>query len=268
MQRGTRCKAKHADTCAVRPAWVQSQRRTSSPGHAARSSARSAAVLGGGRSRPQGSHRYCNRTDAAPPRAARAGRRGGWQSRAESPRPRAAPAAPSAAAARGPDPQTGCLRSAPSPDLPWPDFATSAILALLTGEERKPLRAACQAGRDAVDAGITRLKLRDLSSWGGCQGAAPWAGASLEALRLPALRHLDMHVEGYDLGWEQHGAAHMRGAARLVEAHAASLRTLRLSFWITPHQNLTPSWPPWRSASWRACCRPRRCPPCGAWTWA
>jgi hypothetical protein len=51
----------------------------------------------------------------------------------------------------------------PSPNLPWPDFATPAILALLTGEERKPLREACRAGRDAVDAGITRLELRQLS---------------------------------------------------------------------------------------------------------
>jgi hypothetical protein len=52
----------------------------------------------------------------------------------------------------------------PSPDLPWPDFATPAILALLTGEERKPLRAVCRAGRDAVDAGITRLELNEMSN--------------------------------------------------------------------------------------------------------
>jgi hypothetical protein len=120
----------------------------------------------------------------------------------------------------------------PSPDLPWPEFATPAILALLTGEERKPVRAACRAGRDAVDAGITRLQLRQLSDWGGGQGAASWAGVPSEAVRLPALRHLALYF--YSLDWAQHGAAHMRGAARLVAAHAASLRTLRLMFWITP----------------------------------
>jgi hypothetical protein len=123
----------------------------------------------------------------------------------------------------------------PSPDLPWPEFATPAILALLTGKERKPVRAACRAGRDAVDAGITRLQLRELSNWGGGQGAAPWAGVPLEAVSLPALRHLKL--DGYydfDI-WEQHGAAHMRGAARLVAAHTPALRTLHLSFWIKSH---------------------------------
>jgi hypothetical protein len=121
------------------------------------------------------------------------------------------------------------------PDLPWPDFATPAILALLTGEERTPLRAACRAGRDAVDAGITRLKLMQLSDLGSGQGAAPWAGVPLGAVRLPALRHLNLdNFSTSDLGWAQHGAIHMRGAARLVAAHAVSLRTLRLMFWITP----------------------------------
>jgi hypothetical protein len=52
-----------------------------------------------------------------------------------------------------------------------PNFATPTILALLTGEERKPVRAACRAGRGAVDAGISRLELKDLSDWGGGQGA-------------------------------------------------------------------------------------------------
>ena len=76
--------------------------------------------------------------------------------------------------------------------MPWPEFATPAILALLTGKGRKPVRAACRAGRDAVDAGITRLQLKELSNWGGGQGAAPWTGLPLEAVRLPALRHLDL----------------------------------------------------------------------------
>jgi hypothetical protein len=59
---------------------------------------------------------------------------------------------------------------------------------------------------------------------------------SLEAVRLPALRHLDLYwSSSSSLGWQQHGAAHMPGAARLVAAHAASLRTLHLSFWITSH---------------------------------
>ena len=120
-----------------------------------------------------------------------------------------------------------------SSDLPWPEFATPAILAPLTGEERKPLREVCRAGRDAVDAGITRLELRRLSSWGGGQGAPPWAGVPLDAVRLPALRHLKLDCDDYPWDWQQHGPAHMRGAARLVAAHA-SLRTLRLSFWITP----------------------------------
>jgi hypothetical protein len=35
--------------------------------------------------------------------------------------------------------------------------------------------------------------------------------------------------------WPQRGAAHMRGAARLVAAHAASLRTLGLEIWITSY---------------------------------
>jgi hypothetical protein len=122
----------------------------------------------------------------------------------------------------------------PSPDLPWPAFATPAILALLTGEERKPVRAACRAGRDAVDAGITRLELNELSHWGGGQGATSWAGVPLDAVRLPALRHLKLDCDDYPSDWAQHGAAHMRGAARLVAVHAASLRTLRLMFWITP----------------------------------
>jgi hypothetical protein len=119
----------------------------------------------------------------------------------------------------------------PSPDLPWPEFSTPAILALLTGRERKPLREVCRAGRDAVDAGITRLELGPLSSWGGDQGGAPWAGAPLGAVSLPALRHLNLSSSSS--GWEQHGAVHMRGAARLVAAHAASLRTLNLNLYIT-----------------------------------
>jgi hypothetical protein len=122
-----------------------------------------------------------------------------------------------------------------SPDLSWPEFATPAILALLTGEERKPLRAACRAGRDAVDAGITRLEMGHLSNWEGGQGAEPWSGVPLGAVRLPALRHLNVDSGGDDSDWEQHGAAHMRGAARLVAAHAASLRTLCLRFWIISH---------------------------------
>jgi hypothetical protein len=104
-------------------------------------------------------------------------------------------------------------------------------LAPLTGEERKPLREVCRAGRDAVDAGITRLELSLLSAWGGGQESTSWAGAPLGAVRLPALRHLNLYQYS---GWAQHGAAHMRGAARLVAAHAASLRTLRLYFCITP----------------------------------
>jgi hypothetical protein len=121
-----------------------------------------------------------------------------------------------------------------SSDLPWPEFATPAILAPLSGEERKPLRAACRAGRDAVDAGITRLELILLSNWGGGQGAAPWTGVPLDVVRLPALRHLKLDCDDYPSDWEPGGAAHMRGAARLVAAHAASLSSLRLSFWITP----------------------------------
>jgi hypothetical protein len=119
----------------------------------------------------------------------------------------------------------------PPPDLPWPDFATPAILALLTGEERKPPRAVSWAGRDAVDAGITRLKLTDLSGWGGGQGSAPWGGAPFEAVRLPALRHLNLYLPPF--GWATHGAAYMRAVARLVAAHAPALRTLRLSFRVT-----------------------------------
>jgi hypothetical protein len=110
----------------------------------------------------------------------------------------------------------------------------SAILAQLTGEERKPLRAACRAGRYAVDAGVTRRRLIQLSGWGGGLGAALWASMPLKAVRLPALRHLDLQEESATCsGWAQRGAAHMRGAARQVAAHAASLRTLRLEFWIT-----------------------------------
>ena len=122
----------------------------------------------------------------------------------------------------------------PSPDLPWPEFATPAILALLTGEERKPVRAACRAGRDAVDAGITRLELEEMRNWGGGQRATPWASVRIEPVRLPALRHLDLCRCSSDWIWAHHGAAHMRGAARLVAAHAASLLTLSLSFYITP----------------------------------
>jgi hypothetical protein len=120
-----------------------------------------------------------------------------------------------------------------SSDLPWPEFATPAIVQFLTGEERKPLRAACRAGRDAVDAGITRLEMGHLSNWEGGQGAPPWAVVPLDAVRLPALRHLDLY-HGYSGSWAQHGAAHMRGATRLVTAHASSLRTLRLRLEITP----------------------------------
>jgi hypothetical protein len=84
-----------------------------------------------------------------------------------------------------------------------------------------------------VDAGIARLKLNELSDWGGGQGSASsWAGAPLDAVRLPALRHLNLYLSSSS-DWAQRGAAHMRGAARLVAAHAASLRTLRLSFDIT-----------------------------------
>jgi hypothetical protein len=55
------------------------------------------------------------------------------------------------------------------------------------------VRAACRAGRDAVDAGITRLELKDLSHWGDGQGSASWAGGvTREAVRLPALRHLNL----------------------------------------------------------------------------
>jgi hypothetical protein len=106
-------------------------------------------------------------------------------------------------------------------------------LAPLTGEERKPLRAACRAGRDAVDAGITRLELKELSNWGSGQGAAPWTGVSLDFVRLPALRHLNLGLFRSSSPWEQHGAAHMRGAARLMAAHAPALHTLRLSLWIS-----------------------------------
>jgi hypothetical protein len=128
----------------------------------------------------------------------------------------------------------------PSPDLPWPEFATPAILALLTGEERRPLREACRAGRDAVDAGITRLELDHLWVWGGGQAPALWAGVPLGAVRLPALRHLHLDQYYYLSAWEQHGAAHMRGAARLVGAHAASLRTLRLRLTIAPQAKSHP----------------------------
>jgi hypothetical protein len=82
-----------------------------------------------------------------------------------------------------------------------------------------------------VDAGITRLELRLLSDWGGHEAVA-WASAPFETVRLPALRHLDLHpCSSFD--WVPHGAAHMRAAARLVAAHAASLHTLILEFWIT-----------------------------------
>jgi hypothetical protein len=85
-----------------------------------------------------------------------------------------------------------------------------------------------------VDAGITRLELNELSSWGGGQGAALWSSLPLDAVRLPALSHLNLHWRSYySSGWEQNAAAHMRGATRLVAAHAASLRTLYLGFWIT-----------------------------------
>jgi hypothetical protein len=67
-----------------------------------------------------------------------------------------------------------------------------------------------------------------MSDWGSVQARAPWAGVPLDAVRLPALRHLNMST--YSMEWAQHGAAHMRGAARLVAAYAASLRTLRLRF--------------------------------------
>jgi hypothetical protein len=83
-----------------------------------------------------------------------------------------------------------------------------------------------------VDAGITRLSLKHLWHWGGGKGAAPWSGMPPDAVRLPALRHLDLYL--YRSFMEQHGAAHMRGAARLVAAHATSLRTLCLRFDITP----------------------------------
>ena len=117
-------------------------------------------------------------------------------------------------------------------DLTWPDFATPAILALLTGEERKPVRAACRAGRDAVDAGITRLELKDVINWGGGQQNTSWAGVPHEAVRLPALRLLNFDFDAHhpSSAWQQHGAAHMRGAARLVGAHAPALTSLRLEF--------------------------------------
>ena len=57
-----------------------------------------------------------------------------------------------------------------------------------------------------------------------------------EAVRLPALRHLDLHQ--YTSSWTQRGAAHMRGAARLVAAHAASLCTLYLRVWIRSRSKL------------------------------
>ena len=82
-----------------------------------------------------------------------------------------------------------------------------------------------------MDAGIARLELRHLRTWGGGQGGAQWTGVFLEAVRLPALRHLDLY--SYSSGWAQHGGAHMRGAARLVAAHASSLRTLHLRLRIT-----------------------------------
>jgi hypothetical protein len=84
-----------------------------------------------------------------------------------------------------------------------------------------------------VDASNTRLRLRRLSNWGGVQ-AKRWAGVPFEAVRLPALRHLNLYQSSST--WRQYGAAHVRGAARLVAEHATSLRTLPLSFWIKPHQ--------------------------------
>jgi hypothetical protein len=48
-----------------------------------------------------------------------------------------------------------------------------------------------------------------------------------------ALRHLDRYCFSH-LDWAQHGAAHMRGTARLVAAHAASLHTLNVDFRIPP----------------------------------
>jgi hypothetical protein len=75
------------------------------------------------------------------------------------------------------------------------------------------VRAVSRAGRDAVDAGITRLALRELRNWGGGQGAAPWGGVPVEAVCVPALRHakLDTDVYPHSL-WVQPGA-HMRGRA-------------------------------------------------------
>jgi hypothetical protein len=100
----------------------------------------------------------------------------------------ALPLAAATAARLAPSSSSAPLAEPLCPDLPWPYFATPAILALLTGAPSKPVWAVCRAGRDAVDAGITRLELNELSNWGGGQGAAPWAGVPAERRRRRRLR--------------------------------------------------------------------------------
>jgi hypothetical protein len=75
-----------------------------------------------------------------------------------------------------------------------------------------------------VGAGITTLRL--LQDQGGIQGA--WSPHPGGPPRLPALRHLDLEAQPFAPAWDGVAAAHMRGAARLVAAHAPALRTLRL----------------------------------------
>jgi hypothetical protein len=102
-------------------------------------------------------------------------------------------------------------------------------LALLTGKERKPLRAACRAGRDAVDAGITWLKAED----GGGGGWFPpqpsgWQDPRTQRRRLPSLRHLSIGAP-HPAWREGDDAVAWCGAASALAAHLPALRSLHLT---------------------------------------
>ncbi|KAI8466569.1 MAG: hypothetical protein J3K34DRAFT_57973 [Monoraphidium minutum] len=105
--------------------------------------------------------------------------------------------------------------SAPHPRSRPPGPAQDAVLAALPRPARRCLRAACRAGRAAVDDRITSVALRRTSFAAGLAAAAP---------RLPALRRVDF-CSAWDCGEVDAAAAAVAALAPALTSVALAVST-------------------------------------------